>query len=150
MHLLLLAVSIDLLLPWLSLLLLHQWIDARLSGWNRLARLYRAPDEPAGRRFERVTFCMNARCYRRIGTIAMGSEGLHMQLHPLFRFLHPPLLIPWRNLKTSPAGSIPDIQIAAGLSVHLRLDQPVHRELIRQLEFRAPPNWRPVPRRPAA
>ena len=80
MHLLWLAVLIELFLPTLYIVILYQWLDARWSGWKNLARLYRAEHPPAGRRFEKATFSLNARCYCGVAMIAMNGDGLYMKL----------------------------------------------------------------------
>ena len=144
-----LVVLFQSLLSAFCIMMFHQWLDARWSGWMHLARLYRAAVEPSGRRFESVTFSMNARCYRGVGTVVVNSAGLYLELVPSLRFLHPPLMVPWKNIEEITAGPLMELELAAPFAVRLRLTEPALHEAIRQLELHSH-DRSPAPRRPAA
>jgi hypothetical protein len=69
------------------------------SGWVQLARVYRSTGAFSGTQwgFQSAGFRYLAR-YSRVLTIGYGSGGLYMAVFPLFRVMHPPLLIPWKDL----------------------------------------------------
>lgn len=75
----------------------------RFSGWARLAERFQAPG-----RFEGPTspFCsanMGAGFqpvnYGTCLTLGADASGLYLDVFPLFRVGHPPLLIPWREVR---------------------------------------------------
>jgi len=72
-----------------------------MGGWSRLAKLYLAPPQavPQGRSFTWRSGKVGLTNYKGTLTIHTGPSGLHLSVMPLFRFGHPPLLIPWEELK---------------------------------------------------
>lgn len=104
-------VAIPLGLGFWSLVML---IAARVGGWHDLATHYRR-EETAFRildgqlekyRWASLTlgpalFRMN---YGNCVTVTLGDEGLGLQVMPLFRPLHPPLLIPWAAIESCTLG----------------------------------------------
>jgi hypothetical protein len=146
MHLLWFVILIQFLLPPFWMLISYLWLDARWSGWKRLARLYPADHEPTGRLFEKATVSMNARSYRGIATVGMNADGIYVRLIPAFFLQHPPLMVPWRNMKTVEVGTTTEFELAAPIPVRLRLTEPVLHEAIRQMEFNSP-KWGPISHR---
>ena len=69
-----------------------------LGGWAALARNYRAVEIPEGKRFLFQSASMGSVNYGSCLTVVVGSAGLYLKVFPLFRFGHPPLLIPWTDL----------------------------------------------------
>jgi hypothetical protein len=70
-----------------------------LGGWRALADHHVAQSPFSGRRFR----FRSARLARSIGyrgclTLGASPEGLHLEVLPLFRTAHPPLLIPWSDI----------------------------------------------------
>jgi hypothetical protein len=71
-----------------------------IGGWFSLAKVYRtgAPFNGAIWKMQsaRMRSLMN---YNNVLTIGASPEGLYLASMFLFRFMHPPLLIPWSEIK---------------------------------------------------
>ena len=105
------------LIPIVLLFFVAAWLlatalVARLGGWRELAERYEAPYgfEPERRlRFQslvlrRVSW-FPAR-YRGSVTVGLGTAGLALAPIAVFRFRHPPLLIPWTAIARCEDGSL--------------------------------------------
>lgn len=81
---------------WLSVC----FILAKVSGWEKLARVYRYDGAFSGKCWRFRSCRMNA-CVSYNNCLAFGANpsGLYMKMLPLFRFHHPPLLIPWSEIQ---------------------------------------------------
>ena len=96
-------------LAWLGMC----WLIAAVGGWAILASLYRAPEDfeldPAARfRFRSIQLRRSALFPARYSnsiTIGLTDAGLYLLPLILFRFGHPPLLIPWRDIRECKDGS---------------------------------------------
>jgi hypothetical protein len=76
-----------------------------LGGWHALAQAYRAPEgftlDPADRfrarsiQLRRLFLPAN---YNGCITLGVTRRGLYLAPMPPFRFLHPPLLVPWQDI----------------------------------------------------
>lgn len=81
---------------------------ARFGGWNALAKRYRTSEAGTGQLFRFASLALGPGrmpvTYRGCVAIEIGERGLLIRVLPLFRFGHPPLLIPWRAI----AGCQPD------------------------------------------
>jgi hypothetical protein len=83
-----------------SLWLFVCFILARVGGWEKLARVYRYDGKFSGERWRFRSCKMNGYTnYNNCLTFGVNPEGLYMKILPLFRFHHPPLLIPWSDIK---------------------------------------------------
>jgi hypothetical protein len=72
---------------------------ARLSGWARLARHYRAEAPLDGTRFRFQSAGMRfATNYGGCLTVGVNRRGLYLAVWLLFRIGHPSLFIPWRDI----------------------------------------------------
>jgi hypothetical protein len=78
-------------------------VSASLSyvgGWYSLARVYRAllPFNGAkwGMQSGKMRWLAN---YNNILTLGVNQEGLYVATMFLFRFMHPPLLVPWSEVR---------------------------------------------------
>lgn len=70
-----------------------------VSGWRRLARVYRTIEPPAGGKTTRsVTGMVGAARYKRVLTIATDDRGMFVTISWIFRMGHPSLFIPWRDI----------------------------------------------------
>ena len=76
-----------------------------LGGWWRLAARYRAA--PGGSRADRrlESGYVGWVRYRNLLSVGVGPDGLFLAVLPMLRFLHPPLRIPWTEVKR--LGSLP-------------------------------------------
>lgn len=84
----------------IALWLLIGAILSFVGGWWSLSKLYRTqvPFEGAKWRGQsgRMRWLAN---YNHVLTLGANREGLYLASMFLFRFMHPPLLIPWREIK---------------------------------------------------
>ena len=71
------------------------WLLSELSGWRRVAALYRAQRPPSGRCILMSGGKIGDVWYRGCLTIYTSDEGLYLSIWPIFRFRQPPLFIPW-------------------------------------------------------
>ena len=70
-----------------------------ISGWATLARRYRALEPFVGARWKWQSAQMRWFAgYGNCLTVGSGPEGLYLATVPLFRFKHPPLLVPWSEI----------------------------------------------------
>src|SRR5689334_20614770 len=89
----------------LPVYLLTLWllISATISfvgGWYSLARVYRAPVPFNGAKWRMQSGQMRWLAnYNNILTLGVNQEGFYLAPMFLFRFMHPPLLIPWSEVK---------------------------------------------------
>jgi hypothetical protein len=72
-------------------------VSSLLSGWGRLAERYRAPEQPEVTRFGRWRSRVSGPYL--LLTIGAGRSGLHLASPAWFRLFHPPLLIPWSDIR---------------------------------------------------
>ena len=77
---------------------------AHLGGWATLARRFRATQSPSGERFRFASGSMGRRFlpvnYGGCLFVTVGEEGIHLSILFLFRFLSPPLFIPWSAMES--------------------------------------------------
>jgi hypothetical protein len=77
-----------------------------LGGWHTLAQSYRAPGgfiPTAADRFRFKSIQLKAHPFAPVNygscvTVGITEQGLYLAALPIFRFMHPPLLIPWREI----------------------------------------------------
>lgn len=96
-----------LLIPFLGVLLPAAWIFSayfvsRTGGWTRLVKLHPRPEgfwnvyERLGWRSISFGFFSN---YNNCMNIALAEEGLILRPCWLFILFHPPLFLPWKDIK---------------------------------------------------
>lgn len=75
------------------------WVLSRLSGWRRLADSYRAVGAPPESKRHFVSGRMGAVNFN--GALVVGGDERGLYLVPFFllRAFHPPLCIPWSELR---------------------------------------------------
>lgn len=75
-------------------------ILSHIGGWKKLAEIYRYDGQFSGKRWRFRSCRMNGFInYNNCLTFGAGAEGLYINIFPVFRFHHPPLLIPWSEIK---------------------------------------------------
>jgi len=83
-----------------ALWLLVGAIVSFVGGWFSLSKLYRTHGPFDGAKWRgqsgRMRWLTN---YNHVLTLGASREGLYLASMFLFRFMHPPLLIPWREIK---------------------------------------------------
>jgi hypothetical protein len=71
-----------------------------IGGWFSLAKVYRTRVAFNGAKWRmrsgQMRWLVN---YNNVLTIGVSQEGLYLASMFLFRFLHPPLLVPWSEIK---------------------------------------------------
>lgn len=73
---------------------------AFLGGWRKLASQFPAPQNYAeGQLFKRQSGSVGAANYNKILYIRVSAQGLYLACIFPFRFMHPPLLVPWAQVK---------------------------------------------------
>jgi hypothetical protein len=76
--------------------LLVLWLIALFTGWRSLAKRYRAQRPPSGKVFRGCSIGLGrAGGYNGCIRATLGPRGIHVVPMFLFRFSHPPLLLPW-------------------------------------------------------
>ena len=77
-------------------------ILSAIGGWPRLARQFRAPENfQSGQLFRWQSAQVGIVSSNNILKVRVAEEGLHLSLPWLFSFMHPPLLIPWTEIKAA-------------------------------------------------
>lgn len=76
-----------------------------IAGWTELALRFRSNHPIEGERFWFASGCVGAStwfpvCYRNCLFITVGESGFLMSVFFLFRFLSPPLFIPWFDVES--------------------------------------------------
>lgn len=93
--------------PWFFAFFAVMWFGvsgllAHLSGWSSMATRWRAPEDLAGERLRMQSASIGFR-YFPVGygsclTVTVSERGLGLRLWFIFRFLSPPLFIPWSQV----------------------------------------------------
>jgi|CXWL01.1.fsa_nt_gi hypothetical protein len=82
-----------------AIVLLVSGLLAVLSGWPVLAKRFRSHRRPAGRKLTRQVYSVGGVPESGVTNLVIAPEGLYLSVFPLFRFLRPPLLVPWREIR---------------------------------------------------
>ncbi len=98
------------------------FIFSHKSGWTVLARSYAATSEPVQTVYTKQTIKVGGVRWRFATTVGISSAGLYLSVHPLrwplSRFVqHPPLLIPWKDIKVVGPGYIYLLMPSTELSI---------------------------------
>lgn len=72
---------------------------SQIGGWRRLAERFADPSPPRGTLYSGQTGRVGVTNYRSILTIHTSPAGLHLAVMKLFRVGHPPILIPWAEIR---------------------------------------------------
>jgi hypothetical protein len=84
----------------MGLWLLISAVVSYIGGWFSLSRGFRAQDGFKGPKWKFQSGQMRWRTnYGSILTLGANQDGLYLAVMPLFRFMHPPLLVPWNEIK---------------------------------------------------
>jgi hypothetical protein len=84
----------------LSLWLLVSATISFVGGWHSLAKVYRTAVEFNGAKWGMQSGQMRwLASYNNILTIGVSPQGLYLSSMFLFRFMHPPLLVPWGEIR---------------------------------------------------
>ena len=71
-----------------------------ISGWFALSELYRTRAPFSGAKWRWQSGYMRwLTHYNSVLTLGATQESLYLAVMPLFRFMHPPLLVPWSEIR---------------------------------------------------
>jgi hypothetical protein len=71
-----------------------------VGGWFSLAKVYRTPGPFNGAKWRMQSGQMRSLAnYNNVLTLGVNQQGLYLASMFLFRFMHPPLLVPWSEMK---------------------------------------------------
>lgn len=77
------------------------WLIALVGGWQRLAQRYRTTNTPppGSKKFDHTFGTLGIASYRGTLNIAVAADGLHLSVMRIFQVGHPPLFIPWSDVR---------------------------------------------------
>ena len=71
-----------------------------IFGWGKLAKKFTSPHPPSGTPLKWQSFVLGRMInYNRCVTVQISREGLSLEMPRFFRFAHPPLRIPWAEVR---------------------------------------------------
>ncbi|MCF8382944.1 MAG: hypothetical protein K9G39_05010 [Chlorobium sp.] len=78
---------------------------SKLSGWSLLAERFKGAEPSTGKQFRFASgfirrFRLLPVSYRNCLSVTLDSRGVHLGIFFIFRFLSPPLFIPWRAIES--------------------------------------------------
>jgi hypothetical protein len=79
------------------------WLIALIGGWQRMAGHYRTnnPPPPGSKKFDHIFGMVGVASYRATLNVAVAPEGLYLSVMRIFGVGHPPLLIPWADVRVT-------------------------------------------------
>jgi hypothetical protein len=85
-----------------AILMIVKVVISYVGGWTTLAKQFRLTTPFIGERWTRQSGQMRwIAGYGNCLTVGSNAQGLYLAMMPLFRFRHPQLLIPWREIEIS-------------------------------------------------
>jgi hypothetical protein len=85
-----------------ALWLLVSAVISLIGGWTKLAGAFRLGEPFVGQQWKGQSGQMRwIAGYGNCLTVGCNTEGLYLATMPLFRFRHPPLLVPWSEISIS-------------------------------------------------
>lgn len=88
-------------------------------GWHALAERYRTQEPFYGKKTGLLTASINWSNYKNSLVLQYNETGIHLQPVVVFRLFHPPILIPWSEIK-----QITQIQFLFTKSTELIIGEP--------------------------
>lgn len=84
----------------------HNMLVSWAGGWGRLSAAYEASGPPARTTWPGCSAWLGGRAnYKGVLEIGVSDRGLHLTAAKVYRFGHPPLLVPWGDLEVGPDAS---------------------------------------------
>ena len=88
------------IISFVTLWLVVNAIASYLTGWFALSELYRTRVPFSGAKWRWQSAHMRwLTHYNNVLTLGATQESLYLAVMPLFRFMHPPLLVPWSEIR---------------------------------------------------
>lgn len=126
----------------LTLWLLVSAIISYIGGWTTLAKRFRLKQPFAGTRWTGQGGQMRwIASYRNCLTLGVSPEGLYLATMFLFRFRHPPLLIPWNEVTVVRRRILFSKLLRFGLGRELDIPLYVRENLADELRHAAGDRW---------
>jgi hypothetical protein len=96
------------LLAWVAIWTGLNYLLGRVSGWQLLARRFRAHQRPSGKTrsagpFYTSIYLTKHGQYQNIMRLTADEDALYLSVILIFRTNHPPLRIPWSEITIAPA-----------------------------------------------
>jgi hypothetical protein len=113
-----------------------------IGGWSALAKQFRLQSPFNGVRWTMQSGHMRGIAgYNHCLTVGCNPEGLYMAMTPMFRFRHPPLLVPWHEINVSRRKIIFWDYVRFGLGRELNIPFFVRPKLAQNLRLVAGDHW---------
>jgi hypothetical protein len=117
-------------------------IVSLIGGWFSLAKAYRtrsAFDGPKWRmQSGQMRYLMG---YNNVLTIGVSPQGLYLASMFLFRFMHPPLLVPWSEIKVRSKKGWVFEYVTFTLGHELAIPLRIRGSLVQKLRASAGERW---------
>jgi hypothetical protein len=89
---------------WFPLFFVGLWllvsaILSVMSGWTDLAKRFRSSRRPEGRSLSWQVVSVGFVPENGVTALVVSPEGLYLSSFPIFRFMRPPLLVPWNEVR---------------------------------------------------
>jgi hypothetical protein len=112
-----------------------------IGGWLSLAKVYRTREFDGakwGMQSGQLRWLAN---YNNVLTIGVSPQGLYLAAMFLFRFMHPPLLIPWSEIKVRRKKGWVFEYVIFTMGQDLAIPLRIRGKLAAKLRESAGPNW---------
>jgi hypothetical protein len=117
-------------------------IISSMGGWLWLSKLYRAQVEFGGAKWGRQSGRMRwLTNYNNVLTLGASRDGLYLAMNFLFRFMHPPLLIPWAEIKVRKSKGWFFEYVTFTMGRETEIPLRIRAKLADQLKNEASNNW---------
>jgi hypothetical protein len=89
---------------WFPAFFLGMWLGvggllSMMSGWVQLARRFPGGPRPTGERLRGQVTRVGIVNENGVTGLVVTSRGLYLYSNPLFRFLRPPVMVPWSQVR---------------------------------------------------
>jgi hypothetical protein len=126
----------------LALWLLVGAVISLVGGWHSLAGRYRAQGPFTGMKRTmqsgRMRWLAN---YNNVLTLGASQEGLYLACMFLFRFMHPPLLIPWSEITITRSKGLFLEYVTFTMDRELAIPLKIRTPLAEELRMNAGNRW---------
>jgi hypothetical protein len=126
----------------LSVWLLLSAIISLMGGWFSLAKAYGARAAFNGTKWRMQSGQMRRRAnYNNVLTLGVSQQGLYLASMFLFRFMHPPLLVPWNEIKVRRSKGWVFEYVTFTMGHELAIPLRIHEKLAAKLRESAGTCW---------
>ena len=123
---------------WLLVSACVSWI----GGWSTLSKTYRAQSPFVGAKWTLQRAQMRWRTnYNNALTLGVNPQGLYLAIVFLYRFRHPPLLIPWSDVKVRRSSGWVFEYVILTLGHEIEIPLKISKSLAEKLRAAAGASW---------